>query len=46
LGAEIKYWPIGLGIEDVNRWDWMEKDYRSWLSSLSEDTSLKCDGSD
>jgi hypothetical protein len=46
LGAEIKYWPIGLGIEDVNRWDWMEKDYRSWLSSLSQDVSLKCDGSD
>ena len=46
LGAEIKYWPIGLGIEDVNRWDWMEKDYRSWLSSLSQDVSLKCDASD
>ncbi len=42
LGAEIKYWPIGLGIEDLNRWAWMEKDYRSWLSSLSEKTPQKC----
>lgn len=42
LGAEIKYWPIGLGIEDVNRWAWMERDYRSWLSSLSEGTPWKC----
>ena len=46
LGAEIKYWPIGLGIEDVNRWKWMEEDYRSWLSSIDEVTSRKCDGSD
>lgn len=42
LGAEIRYWPIGLGVEDVNRWPWMEKDYRSWVSSLNPDTSRKC----
>ncbi len=46
LGAEIKYWPIGLGIEDVNRWKWMEEDYRSWLSSIDEIRSQKCDESD
>jgi hypothetical protein len=46
LGAEIKYWPIGLGIEDVNRWEWMEEDYRSWLSSIYEVTTLKCEGLD
>jgi hypothetical protein len=45
LGAEIKYWPIGLGIEDVNRWAWMEEDYRSWLTSINGITSQKCDGS-
>ena len=43
LGAEIKYWPIGLGIEDVNRWDWMAVDYRIWLTSIRSDVSLTCD---
>jgi hypothetical protein len=33
-GAEIRYWPIGLGIEDVNRWTWMADDYRGWLKTL------------
>ena len=33
-GAEIRYWPIGLGIEDVNRWTWMANDYRGWLKTL------------
>ena len=42
LGAEIKYWPIGLGIEDVNRWPWMEKEYKFWMSSLNPDTLSKC----
>ena len=42
LGAEIKYWPIGLGIEDVNRWDWMAVDYRIWLTSIRSDESLTC----
>lgn len=42
LGAEIRYWPIGLGVEDVNRWPWMEKDYRSWISSLNQDIFRKC----
>jgi hypothetical protein len=34
LGAEIRYWPIGLGIEDVNRWDWMAQEYKSWLRTI------------
>lgn len=42
LGAEIRYWPIGLGVEDVNRWLWMEQDYRSWVSSPNLATSRKC----
>jgi hypothetical protein len=46
LGAEIKYWPIGLGVEDVNRWEWMEEDYRSWLSSIYQNNSQKCYGLD
>lgn len=43
IGAEIKYWPIGLGIEDVNRWTWMEKDYRSWVSSIKKVTPQRCE---
>jgi hypothetical protein len=34
LGAEIRYWPIWLGIEDVNRWAWMADDYIGWLETL------------
>ena len=33
LGAEVRYPPIGLGIEDVNRWEWMSNNYKSWLAS-------------
>jgi hypothetical protein len=42
LGAEIKYWPIGLGIEDVNRWDWMAMDYRNWLTSIRANRFISC----
>jgi hypothetical protein len=42
LGAEIRYWPIGLGIEDVNRWDWMAVDYRKWLASIQPDRFSIC----
>ena len=42
LGAEIKYWPIGLGVEDVNSWDWMAVDYRKWLASIRPDRFSIC----
>ncbi len=42
LGAEIKYWPIGLGVEDVNTWDWMAVDYGKWLTSIRTDRSIIC----
>jgi hypothetical protein len=42
LGAEIKYWPIGLGIEDVNRWEWMAKDYASWLNQIKPRFEIPC----
>ena len=42
LGAEIKYWPIGLGVEDVNTWDWMAVDYRKWLASIRPDRLSIC----
>ena len=41
-GAEIRYWPIGLGIEDVNRWDWMAKEYKSWLKAIEFKDSGIC----
>jgi hypothetical protein len=42
LGAEIRYWPLGLGIEDVNRWQWMSDDYAAWLKTLSPILPSKC----
>jgi hypothetical protein len=41
-GAEIRYWPIGLGIEDVNRWDWMAKEYKAWLKIIDFKDSGTC----
>jgi hypothetical protein len=41
-GAEIRYWPLGLGIEDVNRWQWMSDDYATWLKTLSPVLRSKC----
>lgn len=41
-GADIRYWPIGLGIEDVNRWDWMAKEYKSWLKTIEFKDSGTC----
>jgi hypothetical protein len=42
LGAEIRYWPIGLGVEDVNQWDWMARDYVSWLDQISPHLKTPC----
>ena len=42
LGAEIRYWPIDLGIEDVNRWDWMAQEYKSWLRTIEFKGSQIC----
>ncbi len=42
LGAEIRYWPLGLGIEDVNRWQWMSDDYRQWLKSFDLPRNSNC----
>jgi hypothetical protein len=43
LGAEIRYWPIDLGIEDVNRWDWMAQEYKSWLRTIEFKGSQICE---
>ena len=33
LGAEIRYQPFALGIEDLSRWDWMADSFRDWVQS-------------
>jgi len=43
LGAEIKYPPLGLGVEDVNRWKWMSANYSSWLASPKFMKKVTCD---
>ena len=43
LGAEIKYPPLGLGVEDVNRWKWMSANYSSWLANPNFTKKVTCD---
>lgn len=43
LGAEVRYPPIALGIEDVNRWEWMSNNYKNWLSSPNFKNSPSCE---
>jgi hypothetical protein len=41
LGAEIRYPPFGLGVEDVNTWKWMRDKYVGWVNNIPHD--IKCD---
>ncbi len=41
LGAEIQYPPFGLGVDDVNTWDWMRNKYVGWVAVVPSD--IKCD---
>lgn len=41
LGAEIQYPPFGLGVDDVNTWDWMRNKYVGWVAAVPSD--IKCD---
>jgi hypothetical protein len=40
LGAEIRYPPFDLGVEDVNTWKWMRDKYAGWVSRIPHD--IKC----
>jgi hypothetical protein len=40
LGAEIRYPPFDLGVEDVNTWKWMRDKYVGWVNNISHD--IKC----
>lgn len=36
LGAEIQYPPFGLGVDDVNTWEWMRSKYVGWVEAIPE----------
>ncbi len=41
LGAEIRYPPFDLGVEDVNTWKWMRDRYVGWITNIPH--NIKCD---
>jgi len=40
-GAEIRYPPFGLGVEDVNTWKWMRDKYVGWVDAIPN--KIDCD---
>jgi hypothetical protein len=42
-GAELRYPPLGLGIEDIQSWPWMRSGYVQWLKQIEPSDSLICD---
>jgi hypothetical protein len=34
LGAEIRYPPFSLGIEDIETWEWMRENYADWVTNI------------
>jgi hypothetical protein len=40
LGAEIQYPPFGLGVDDVNTWEWMRYKYVGWVENIPENKCL------
>jgi hypothetical protein len=42
-GAELRYPPLGLGIEDIETWPWMSTNYIAWVKGLNEYKSRVCD---
>jgi hypothetical protein len=41
LGAELVYKPFGLGVEDVNTWEWMRSAYSKWVLNIPK--KVDCD---
>jgi hypothetical protein len=33
-GAKILYWPLDLGVEDVNTWKWMRDKCVGWVDAI------------
>jgi hypothetical protein len=40
-GAEMRYWPLDLGVEDVNTWKWMRDKYVGWVENVPNDIDCK-----
>jgi hypothetical protein len=40
LGAEIQYPPFGLGVDDVNTWEWMRYKYVGWVENIPDKKCL------
>jgi hypothetical protein len=40
-GAEIRYPPFGLGVEDVNTWKWMRDKYVGWVDAIPNNINCK-----
>ena len=40
-GAEIRYPPFGLGVEDVNTWKWMRDKYAGWVNTTPHNINCK-----
>jgi hypothetical protein len=33
VGYNINYWPLGLGVDDVEKWDWINSAYVDWVQN-------------
>lgn len=42
VGAETLYPGFNLGVEDVNRWEWMRNGYANWVSNPKFKTEINC----
>jgi hypothetical protein len=41
-GAELRYPPLDLGIEDIETWPWMSTNYVAWVKGLKEYQTKVC----
>jgi hypothetical protein len=35
VGYNVNYWPLGLGIDDVEKWAWIKSAYIEWVQQGS-----------
>ena len=33
VGYDVNYWPLGLGLDDVEKWDWIKSAYVEWVQN-------------
>jgi hypothetical protein len=34
VGYNVNYWPLGLGLDDVEKWDWINSAYVEWVKEM------------